>query len=185
MSHPSSVFGSLRQDLPASVVVFLVALPLCLGIALASGAPLISGIIAGIIGGIVVGALSGSGTGVAGPAAGLAVIVFSAIQELGSFEVFLVAVVLAGVIQIALGFMRAGIIGYYFPSSVIKGMLAGIGVLIFLKQIPHALGYDKEPEGSMEYLQPGGETTLHPPCQAHQKQHDAPGRQCSLGDDPE
>lgn len=151
---------TLRYDLPASVVVFLVALPLCLGIALASGAPLIGGLIAGIVGGIVVGSLSGSQLGVAGPAAGLAVIVFTAIQELGSYEIFLVAVVLAGLIQLALGFLRAGVIGYYFPSSVINGMLAGIGILIFLKQIPHALGFDKEPEGSMEYELPGGETTI-------------------------
>lgn len=150
---------TLRHDLPAAIVVFLVALPLCLGIALASGAPLIAGIIAGVVGGVVVGSLSGSPLGVSGPAAGLAVIVLGAIDELGSFEVFLVAVVLAGVLQLAMGYLRAGIIGYYFPSSVIKGMLAGIGILIFLKQIPHALGYDKEPEGSMEYLEADGGTT--------------------------
>jgi MFS superfamily sulfate permease-like transporter len=160
LSPSTSPLGSLRYDIPASVVVFLVALPLCLGIALASGAPLIAGIIAGVVGGIVVGGLSGSHTGVAGPAAGLAVVVLTAIEELGSYEIFLVAVVLAGILQMVLGYLRAGIIGYYFPSSVIKGMLAGIGVLIFLKQIPHALGYDKEPEGSMEFAVAGGETTL-------------------------
>lgn len=159
MPQPSSPLANLRYDLPASVVVFLVALPLCLGIALASGAPLIAGVIAGIVGGIVVGSLSGSPLGVSGPAAGLAVIVLHAIRDLPSYEVFLVAVVLAGVLQLALGFLRAGIIGYYFPSSVIKGMLAGIGILIFFKQIPHALGYDKEPEGSLEFVH-GDETTV-------------------------
>ena len=138
------MFKHFKQDIPASVVVFLVAVPLCLGIALASGAPLISGLIAGIIGGIVVGAVSGSQLGVSGPAAGLAAIVLVAIQQLNSFPLFLTAVVLAGLIQIVLGFLRAGIIAYYFPSSVIKGMLAGIGVIIILKQVPHALGDDKD-----------------------------------------
>lgn len=156
----TGLFSQFKNDLPASVIVFLVAVPLCLGIALASGAPLFSGIIAGIIGGIVVGMLSGSPLGVSGPAAGLAVIVLNAITELGTFEVFLVSVVLAGVIQLILGFAKAGIIGYYFPSSVIKGMLAGIGILIFLKQIPHALGHDKDYEGSMEFQQPDGHNTL-------------------------
>ncbi len=151
---------TLKSDLPASIVVFLVAVPLCLGIALASGAPLFSGIIAGIVGGIVVGAFSGSQLGVSGPAAGLAVIVLVAIQELGSFEVFLLAVFLSGIIQIILGFAKAGIIGYYFPSSVIKGMLAGIGVIIVLKQIPHAFGYDKDYEGSLSFAQPDGHNTL-------------------------
>ena len=117
---------------------------------MASGAPLFSGLISGIIGGIVVGALSGSPLGVSGPAAGLAVIVLHAIQDLGSFEIFLVAVILAGIIQLIMGFIKAGIIAYYFPSSVIHGMLAGIGIIIFLKQIPHAFGYDKPPEGSLE-----------------------------------
>lgn len=135
------MFKNLKNDLPASLVVFFVALPLCLGIALASGAPLFSGVIAGIIGGIVVGGLSGSSIGVSGPAAGLAVIVFAAIANLG-FENFLVAVVIGGALQILLGILRAGVIGYYFPSSVIKGMLAGIGIIIFIKQIPLVLGYD-------------------------------------------
>lgn len=157
---PSGVFQNLKYDFPASIVVFLVAVPLCLGIALASGAPLFSGIIAGIIGGIVVGALSGSQLGVSGPAAGLAVIVLTAIQDLGSFQIFLVAVVLAGLIQLALGFAKAGIIGYYFPSSVIKGMLSGIGVIIVLKQIPHAFGYDEDYEGSVTFSQPDGHNTL-------------------------
>lgn len=131
---------SFKKDFPASIVVFLVALPLCLGIALASGAPLYSGIISGIIGGVVVGTLSNSALGVSGPAAGLAVIVLNAITDLGGFEIFLVSVILAGLIQLVMGILKAGIIAYYFPSSVIKGMLAGIGVLIFYKQIPNALG---------------------------------------------
>jgi MFS superfamily sulfate permease-like transporter len=155
-----SLGDALRHDIPASVVVFLVALPLCLGIALASGAPLFSGLIAGIVGGIVVGALSGSRLGVSGPAAGLAVIVFAAISTLGSFEAFLVAVVLSGLLQLAMGYLRAGVIGYYFPSSVIKGMLSGIGLTIILKQLPHAVGYDADPEGDMAFLQSNGENTL-------------------------
>ncbi|MFD1550815.1 SulP family inorganic anion transporter [Putridiphycobacter roseus] len=158
-------FKNLNKDIPASVVVFLVALPLCLGIALASGAPPLAGIISGIIGGIVVGSLSGSPLGVSGPAAGLAVIVFEAIKgfggiEGGGFEIFLVAVMLAGIIQIIMGILRAGIIAYYFPSSVIHGMLAGIGILIFLKQIPHAFGYDKDPEGDFEFFQRDNENTF-------------------------
>ncbi|MEL6718393.1 MAG: SulP family inorganic anion transporter [Bacteroidota bacterium] len=157
---PTGMFSNLKYDLPASLVVFLVAVPLCLGIALASGAPLFSGIIAGIVGGIVVGVFSGSQLGVSGPAAGLAVIVLAAIQDLGAFETFLMAVVLAGVIQLVLGFLKAGIIGYYFPSSVIKGMLSGIGIIIFLKQIPHAFGYDKDYEGSLQFSQPDGHNTL-------------------------
>lgn len=150
----------IKSDLSASIIVFLVALPLCLGIALASGAPLFSGLIAGIVGGIVVGALSGSPLGVSGPAAGLAVIVLTAIQELGAFETFLLAVVIGGVIQAILGFLKAGVIGYYFPSSVIKGMLAGIGIIIILKQIPHAFGYDASPEGDFRFFQVDGENTF-------------------------
>lgn len=147
----------IKSDFPAGIIVFLVAVPLCLGIALASGAPLFSGIIAGFVGGIVVTLISGSSLGVSGPAAGLAVIVFSAIETLGSFEVFLSAVVLGGLIQLAMGFLKAGSIGYYFPSSVIKGMLAGIGVIIALKQIPLAFGYDTTMEGEVGYFQPEGE----------------------------
>ncbi|WP_452227305.1 SulP family inorganic anion transporter [Lacinutrix cladophorae] len=154
------MFKTLKNDLPASVVVFFVALPLCLGIALASGAPLFSGVIAGIIGGIVVGALSGSKIGVSGPAAGLAAIVLTAIGTLGGYENFLVAVVLGGVIQLIFGFLKAGIIGYYFPSSVIKGMLTGIGIIIILKQIPHFFGYDAEPEGADSFLETSGENTF-------------------------
>ena len=151
--------ANLKYDLPASIVVFLVATPLCLGIALASGAPLFAGIIAGIVGGIVVGSLSGSPLGVSGPAAGLAVIVLSAIAALG-WEAFLLATVLAGIIQVILGYARAGIIGYYFPTSVIKGMLSGIGIIIFLKQIPHAFGYDEVPEGSFEFSQTDSQNTF-------------------------
>ena len=154
------MFNHIKSDLPASVVVFFVAIPLCLGIALASGAPLISGLIAGIVGGIVVGSISGSQVGVSGPAAGLAAIVLVAITNLGSFEIFLVSVVLAGVIQLVLGFLRAGIIGYYFPSSVIKGMLTGIGIIIILKQIPHFFGYDADPQGDFAFQQIDGENTF-------------------------
>lgn len=153
------MFKYLKNDIPASIVVFFVALPLCLGIALASGAPLFSGLIAGIIGGTVVGALSGSKIGVSGPAAGLAAIVFTAIQTLG-YENFLVAVVLGGIIQLIFGLLKAGIIGYYFPSSVIKGMLTGIGIIIILKQIPHFFGMDKDPQGDFAFLQIDGENTL-------------------------
>ena len=154
------MFKYLKNDIPASIVVFFVALPLCLGIALASGAPLFSGLIAGIIGGIVVGSLSGSNIGVSGPAAGLAAIVLTAIGTLGGYENFLVAVVLGGIIQIIFGVLKAGIIGYYFPSSVIKGMLTGIGIIIILKQIPHFFGYDSDPEGDFAFFQVDGENTF-------------------------
>ena len=154
------MFKYLKNDIPASIVVFFVALPLCLGIALASGAPLFSGLIAGIIGGIVVGALSGSKIGVSGPAAGLAAIVLTAIGALGGYQNFLVAVVLGGVIQLVFGILKAGIIGYYFPSSVIKGMLTGIGIIIILKQIPHFFGYDPDPEGDWAFFQVDGENTF-------------------------
>lgn len=168
------LFSKLKNDLPAGLVVFLVAVPLCLGIAAVSGVPAFSGLIAGIIGGIVVGTLSGSSLGVSGPAAGLAVIIFDAIDQMKhnvaetatqdvfveAFQMFLLAVVIAGVIQVILGFINGGIIGYYFPSSVIKGMLAGIGLTIFLKEVPHALGYDKDIEGDMEFWQVDGENTF-------------------------
>lgn len=155
-----NIFSNLRSDIPASIVVFFVALPLCLGIALASGAPLFAGLIAGIVGGIIVGALSGSKIGVSGPAAGLAAIVLTAIGTLGGYENFLVAVVLGGIIQVVFGILRAGIIGYYFPSSVIKGMLTGIGIIIILKQIPHFFGYDADPEGDLSFIQVDGENTF-------------------------
>ena len=158
--NSSNPFKNLKSDLPASIVVFFVALPLCLGIALASGAPLFSGLIAGIVGGVVVGAISGSSVGVSGPAAGLAAIVLTAIGTLGSFENFLLAVVLGGAIQFLFGILRAGVIGYYFPSSVIKGMLTGIGIIIILKQIPHFFGYNSSPEGNFAFFQVGGENTF-------------------------
>src|SRR5690606_3658244 len=134
----------LTADLLAGLVVFLVALPLCLGVALASDAPLFSGIVAGIIGGIVVGLLSGSQTSVSGPAAGLTAIVAAQITALGSFEAFLAAVVLAGVLQLLMGVARAGFLAAFFPSSVIKGLLAAIGVILILKQIPHVVGHDSD-----------------------------------------
>lgn len=154
------MFKHLNKDFPASIVVFFVALPLCLGIALASGAPLFSGLIAGIVGGIVVGSMSGANLGVSGPAAGLAAIVLVAISSLGGYENFLLAVVIAGGIQILFGVLKAGIIGYYFPSSVIKGMLTGIGIIIILKQIPHFFGYDADPQGDWAFFQADGENTF-------------------------
>jgi len=154
------ILSNLRYDLPASLVVFLVAVPLCLGIALASNAPLFSGIIAGIVGGIVIGILSGSEVSVSGPAAGLAVIVATSIEKLGSFEVFLVAVCLSGIIQLVLGYLRAGIIGNYFPSSVITGMLTAIGIVIILKQLPHAVGWDKDYEGDFSFFESDSNTFL-------------------------
>lgn len=150
----------LRGDISAALVVFLVALPLCLGIALASGAPLLSGIIAGVVGALVIAPLSGSQLSVSGPAAGLTVIILSAIQTLGSFEALLAAVVVAGVLQVIFGYLKAGIIGYYFPSSVIKGMLAAIGVILILKQIPHALGYDVVAMGDEAFDQPDKQNTF-------------------------
>jgi MFS superfamily sulfate permease-like transporter len=147
-------------DFPSSVVVFLVALPLCLGIALASGAPLFSGLMAGIVGGILVGSLSGSSLSVSGPAAGLASIVLVAIKDLGTFEIFLLSVVIAGLIQIVLGLVRAGSIGHFFPVAVIKGMLAGIGLILILKQIPHAVGFDADYEGDESFFQPDGRNTF-------------------------
>ncbi|MCP4442512.1 MAG: SulP family inorganic anion transporter [Aureispira sp.] len=156
----TNFFSNLKHDLPASIVVFLVAIPLCLGIALASNAPLFSGIIAGVVGGLIVTLFSDSPLGVSGPAAGLVAIVVAGLHSLGSFEVFLLAVVLAGVFQIIFGFIKAGSIGYYFPSSVITGMLAGIGLIIFLKQIPHAMGYDDDYEGDLAFFQNDGENTF-------------------------
>jgi MFS superfamily sulfate permease-like transporter len=145
----------LKTDILSGLVVFLVALPLCLGIALASGAPLFSGIIAGFIGGIVIGSLSNSQLSVAGPAAGLTAIVLVAISTLGSFEAFLLAVMLGGIFQIVLGFAKAGTISNYFPSNVIEGMLAAIGIIIILKQLPHAIGYDKDNEGDFFFIEKG------------------------------
>lgn len=149
-----------KNDAPASLVVFLVALPLCLGIALASGAPLFSGLISGLVGGLLVSMLSGSQLCVSGPAAGLTVIVFVAIEKLGSFQGLLVAVVLAGIIQLILGFLRAGIIGAFFPSAVIEGMLAAIGLLLIMKQLPHATGYDDSFEGDEGYMRETAESSM-------------------------
>ncbi len=149
------VLSNLRYDIPAGVVVFLVAVPLCLGIALASGAPLYAGLISGILGGILVPLISRSPLGVSGPAAGLAVIVLTGIQDLG-FEAFLLAVVMAGIFQAALGVAKAGVLGYFFPSSVITGMLSGIGIIIFIKQIPHAVGYNKDYMGDLSFTQQDG-----------------------------
>ncbi|PKF75411.1 SulP family inorganic anion transporter [Chryseobacterium sp. PMSZPI] len=143
----TSLLGGIKENFPSGLVVFLVALPLCLGIALASGAPPLSGVIAGIVGGLVVGCLSNSNISVSGPAAGLTAIVLTAITDLGAFELFLCAGIIAGLIQLVLGFAKAGSISNYFPNNVIEGMLAAIGIIIILKQIPHALGYDKDHEG--------------------------------------
>lgn len=151
---------NLNADLKSGIVVFLVAIPLCLGIALASKTPMMSGIIAGIVGGIVVGLLGGSALGVSGPAAGLVAVIIAAQVTLGSFEAVLLATVIAGVIQLLLGIVRAGVVAYYFPTAVIKGMLAAIGVIIFLKQIPHALGDDLDFEGDLTFFQPDGSSTF-------------------------
>lgn len=147
MKNSTSLFGGIKENFPSGLVVFLVALPLCLGIALASGAPPLSGIIAGVVGGIVVGAISNSNISVSGPAAGLTAIILVAITDIGAFELFLCAGIIAGIIQLILGFIRAGSISNYFPNNVIEGMLAGIGIIIILKQISHAVGFDKDYEG--------------------------------------
>ncbi|KIC92184.1 SulP family inorganic anion transporter [Flavihumibacter sp. ZG627] len=155
-----NVFSNLGADFPASVVVFLVALPLCLGIALGSNAPLFSGLIAGIAGGIVIGFLSGSQLSVSGPAAGLTAIVAAAIGKLPAFEAFLLAVVLAGIFQVFLGFLKAGILGDYIPGAVIKAMLAAIGLILILKQLPHLVGYNADFEGDESFRQPDGSNTF-------------------------
>ena len=160
MSKKINLFANLKSDFASGLVVFLVALPLCLGIALASGAPLFSGIISGVVGGIVVGYLSQSHLSVTGPAAGLTAIVLTAITDLSSFNAFLLAVLIAGIIQLILGFIKAGTISNYFPNNVIVGMLAGIGVIIILKQIPHAFGYDPDFEGDESFFQPDGQNTF-------------------------
>ncbi len=160
MHKPTFSLEYWTKDLPAGLVVFLVALPLCLGIALASGAPLYAGMIAGMVGGIVVSSISNSALSVSGPAAGLAAIVAISIQQLGAFPIFLLAVVFAGIFQICFGLVRAGILANYIPSSVIKGLLTAIGILIILKQIPHAFGYDADSEGDFEFFQTDGETTF-------------------------
>ncbi len=167
-----SRLSTLRDDVPASVVVFLVALPLCLGIALASGAPLVGGVITGIVGGLVAGALSGSALAVSGPAAGLAIVVLEAIEHHG-YEAFVVAVALSGIIQLAFGYLRAGLLGDFIPDAVIKGMLAAIGIILIMKQIPHAVGWDADPEGDLMFRQPDGETTISAMLRAGE--HVAPG----------
>jgi carbonic anhydrase len=154
------ILSKLKNDLPASLVVFLVALPLCLGVALASGTPLLSGIISGVIGGLVVGFLSQSHTSVSGPAAGLAAVVLAAITQLGDFPTFLLAVVIAGVIQLIIGIFRGGFIANYIPSNVIKGLLAAIGIILILKQIPHAVGFDRDTEDDFTFFQKDGENTF-------------------------
>jgi len=160
MKRTNFYLKNIGSDLPASIVVFLVALPLCLGIALASNAPLFSGIIAGIIGGIVIGSLSGSQLSVSGPAAGLTAIVSVAVLKLPAFEAFLLSVVICGALQIVLGFVKAGVIGDYVPNCVIKGMLAAIGLILILKQFPHLVGYDSNFEGDESFKQSNDENTF-------------------------
>lgn len=159
VSHPT-VSRFAPRDFVSGLVVFLVALPLCLGIALASDAPLFSGIMTGILGGIVVGLLSGSHTSVSGPAAGLTAVVAAQIASLGSFQALLCAIFLAGIMQIGLGIARAGFIAAFFPSSVIKGLLAAIGAILILKQTPHLFGHDPDPIGEMAFRQQDGQTTF-------------------------
>ena len=158
--HTQYYFRHLKDDIPAGIVVFLVALPLCLGIALASGAPLFSGLIGGLVGGLIVSWLSGSQLAISGPAAGLTVIIFNGIETLGSFQAMLVACVLAGIMQLGLGFLRAGIIGAFFPSAVIEGMLAAIGLILIIKQIPHATGYHVHYEGDESYMKDTAESSF-------------------------
>lgn len=160
MTKKINLFANLKSDFASGLVVFLVALPLCLGIAMASGAPLFSGIISGVIGGIVVGYLSKSHLSVSGPAAGLTAIVLTAITDLGAFDIFLTAVFIAGLIQLGLGFLKAGGISNYIPTNVIEGMLAGIGIIIILKQLPHAFGYDSDFEGDQSFVQSNGSNTF-------------------------
>ncbi|NML64509.1 SulP family inorganic anion transporter [Hymenobacter sp. RP-2-7] len=157
---PTSPFAHLSQDAPAGLVVFLVALPLCLGISLASGAPLLAGLVAGIVGGLVVSLLSGSHVSVSGPAAGLTIVMVSAIGTLGSFPAVAAATAVAGVMQLALGAARAGIIALYFPAAVIRGMLAAIGIILILKQLPHFVGFDKDYFEDLEFFQADGRTTF-------------------------
>ncbi|MBC8112011.1 MAG: SulP family inorganic anion transporter, partial [Verrucomicrobia bacterium] len=166
-----SFFKYFSEDIRSGLVVFLIALPLCLGVALASGAPLFAGIVSGIVGGILVGYLSGSSVSVSGPAAGLTVIVMSGIgsfkiiggvkvTDVQAFQAFLLAVVIAGLLQIVFGYIKAGKISLYFPTAVIKGMLTAIGITLILKQIPHALGDDKDFEGEFEFFQLDGSNTF-------------------------
>ncbi len=143
----------IHKDIISGLAVFLVAMPLCLGIALASGAPMGAGLLGGIIGGLIIGAISGSGNSVSGPAAGLSAIVLSSITEIGAFNAFLVSIIIAGVLQIILALIKAGGIASFFPSTVIKGLLTSIGIILIFKQIPHALGYDLDTEGDFSFSQ--------------------------------
>ena len=156
MSIKTSLFSNIKGDISAGLVVFLIAVPLCLGIALASGAPLFSGIVTGIIGGIIVGFFSGSQLSVSGPAAGLIAIVLGGINQLGSFEIFLCAIIISGALQFIVGMLKAGSIANYFPTNVIEGMLTAIGITIILTQIPHALGFDKNAEVDSAVSSSGG-----------------------------
>src|SRR5918993_2306988 len=160
MKRAKNFAQNLGADIPSAIVVFLVALPLCLGVALASNAPLFSGLIAGMIGGIVIGSLSGSQLSVSGPAAGLTAIVAAAILKLPTFEAFLLSVFICGMLQIILGFIKAGVLGDYVPNSVIKGMLAAIGLILILKQFPHLIGYDKDYMGDEAFVQSNNENTF-------------------------
>jgi MFS superfamily sulfate permease-like transporter len=160
MSKQTSLFSNTKGDFSAGLVVFLIAVPLCLGIALASGAPLFAGMISGIIGGLVVGALSGSNVSVSGPAAGLTAVVLTAITKLGAFDIFLLSVFIGGALQFVMGLVKAGSVANYFPSNVIKGMLTAIGLIIILKQLPHAFGYDKDAEGDFNFIQVDGDNSF-------------------------
>jgi carbonic anhydrase len=157
---PNAFLRTWKNDLPSSIVVALVALPLCLGIALASGAPLFSGLISGIVGGIVVGIVGKSPLSVSGPAAGLTAIVLTAIESIPTYEAFLLCVCLAGLMQMIFSFSRAGVLSEFVPSSVITGMLAAIGIILILKQFPHAIGYDSDYQGDFGFFQPDGRNTL-------------------------
>lgn len=161
MVNKNNIFSDIRADFASGLVVFLIAFPLCLGIAMASGAPLFSGIISGVIGGIFVGYLSQSHVSVSGPTAGLVAIIMTAITDLGAFNIFLTAVFLAGLLQLLLGFIRAGSISNYFPKNVIEGMMAGIGIIIVLKQIPHAVGLDNDYEGNLSFINTDGSTIFN------------------------
>ncbi|MBS0025841.1 SulP family inorganic anion transporter [Chitinophaga sp. 22321] len=160
MNKQTSLFSNIKADFSAGLVVFLIAVPLCLGIALASGAPLFAGMISGIIGGLVIGFLSGSQLSVSGPAAGLTAVVLVAITKLGAFDIFLMAVVIGGALQLILGLIKAGTVANYFPSNVITGMLTAIGIIIILKQLPHAFGYDANSEGDFTFFQVDGDNTF-------------------------
>jgi len=159
-SSVKNLVTNLRSDFSASIVVFLVALPLCLGVALASGAPMFAGIIAGLVGGLIVSWASGSQLSVSGPAAGLTVIVFNAIESLGGYGGFLFSLMLAGGLQVLLGFLKAGVIGAFFPASVVNGMLAAIGIILILKQLPHAMGFDVSFEGDESYMRENAESSF-------------------------